>query len=59
MPPRKQRAKPVKRQFVVRLEQPGLYDGLLDRSLKRSKEEGRRVPMTTLAREAIEAYLAA
>ena len=52
-----QRKKVRKRQFVVRLDQPGTYDKLLDRSLERSREEGRRVPMTAVAREAIEAYL--
>src|ERR1043166_6818604 len=52
-----QRKKVRKRQFVVRLDQPGTYDKLLDRSLERCREEGRRVPMTAVAREAIEAYL--
>lgn len=45
------------RQFVVRLAQPGLYDRLLRYSLRRSREEGRRVPMTSLSREAFEEYL--
>lgn len=46
------------RQFVVRLEQPGLYDRLLNRSLRLSREEGRRVPMTEIAKQAIEEFLA-
>ncbi len=45
------------RQFVVRLEQPGLYDRLLRYSLNRSKVEGRRIPMTSLAREALIEFL--
>ena len=46
------------RQFVVRLEQPGLYDKLRDEAYKRSKREGRQVAMTELARDAIRDYLA-
>jgi hypothetical protein len=46
------------RQFVVRLEQPGLYDKLRDEAYKRSKKEGRQVPMTELVREAVKTYLA-
>lgn len=52
--------KPRRRQFVVRLDQDGgddLYSRLLNRSLKLSRSEGRRVPMTEIARRAIEAYL--
>jgi len=45
------------RQFVVRLEQPGLYDRLLRASNIRSEEEGRKVAMTEIAREAIEEKL--
>jgi hypothetical protein len=52
-----ERTKVVLRQFVVRLEQPGLYDRLFDASLRRSREEGRHVPMTDIAREAIEKHL--
>lgn len=45
---------------MVRLDQDGgddLYSRLLNRSLKLSRSEGRRVPMTEIARRAIEAYL--
>jgi hypothetical protein len=53
------RRKPVKlRQFVIRLEQPGIYDKLRDEAYKRSKREGRRVPMTELTRLALIDYLA-
>ena len=45
------------RQFVVRLEQPGLYDKLKDEAYKRSKREGRQVAMTELVRDAIRDYL--
>lgn len=52
-------AEPVRhREFVVRLESPGLYDDLYDESVTRTKENGRRVPMTELCREALEQYLA-
>lgn len=44
---------PRLRQFVVRLEQPGLYDELLAESLDESHREGRKVPMTDIARDAI------
>lgn len=49
-----------RREFVVRLDQGGgdrLYDKLQSESYKRSKREGRRVPMTEIAREAIAAHL--
>jgi len=46
------------RQFVVRLEQPGLYDKLRDEAYKRSKREGRQVAMTEIVREAVRNHLA-
>lgn len=42
------------RQFVVRLEQPGLYTRLLSASLRLSEREGRHIHMTEIAREGIE-----
>lgn len=45
------------RQFVVRLEQPGLYDDLAELSHHRSKLSASRVAMTDIAREAIEAHV--
>jgi len=47
------------REFVVRLEQPGLYDRLYNESIRRTRKEGRRVAMTEIVREAIEEHLAA
>lgn len=46
------------RQFVVRLEQPGLYDDLNELAHHRSKLSTERVPMTDIAREAIAAHVA-
>lgn len=46
------------RQFVVRLEQPGLYDELAELSHHRSKLSTSRVAMTDIAREAIAAHVA-
>jgi predicted transcriptional regulator len=54
---RRRRTKPRLREFVVRLEQPGLYDRLFNESIKRTRAEGRRVPMTELMRNALDAYL--
>ncbi len=44
-------------QFVVRLEQPGLYDELYEESIRQTRSAGRRVPMTAIAREAFVEYL--
>lgn len=51
----------TKREFVVRLDQGGgdrLYDRLREESYKRSLSEQRQVPMTELARKALEEFLA-
>lgn len=45
------------REFVVRLDSPGLYDQLYRESVKRSRVEQRRVPMTELTREALDRFL--
>ena len=45
------------REFVIRLDSPGLYDQLYRESVKRSKAEQRRVPMTEITREALDRYL--
>jgi hypothetical protein len=45
------------REFVIRLDSPGLYDQLFRESVKRSRNEQRRVPMTEIAREALDRYL--
>lgn len=45
------------REFVIRLDSPGLYDQLFRESVKRSKAEQRRVPMTEITREALDRYL--
>ena len=45
------------REFVVRLEQPGLYDRLFDKSVEMTKDKGRRVPMTEIVRVALEKHL--
>lgn len=46
------------RQFCVRLEQPGVYDDLALVAHHRSSVEMKQVPMTDVAREAIERYTA-
>lgn len=52
------RRKPRKqREFVIRLDSPGLYDQLFRESVKRSKAEQRRVPMTEITREALDRHL--
>ena len=45
------------REFVIRLDSPGLYDQLFRESVKRSKAEQRRVPMTEITREALDRHL--
>lgn len=45
------------REFVIRLDSPGLYDQLFRESVKRSRQEQRRVPMTEITREALDRYL--
>jgi hypothetical protein len=45
------------REFVIRLDSPGLYDQLFKESVKRSKAEQRRVPMTEITREALDRHL--
>lgn len=47
----------VQREFVIRLDSPGLYDQLFRESVKRSRNEQRRVPMTEIVREALDRYL--
>lgn len=54
--PRKRRTR-KQREFVIRLDSPGLYDQLYRESVKRSKQEQRRVPMTEITREALDRYL--
>lgn len=56
-PKRVRKPKIVLRQFVVRLESPGVYDKLRDEAFRRSKREGRRVPMTEIVRDAIIQHL--
>lgn len=46
------------RQFCVRLEQPGVYDDLALVAHHRSMLSMRQVPMTDVAREAIEKHVA-
>lgn len=54
----RRRSRKLLRQVVVRLEQPGPYDRLLHESNRRTRKEGRRVPMTQIMREALDQYLA-
>jgi hypothetical protein len=54
--PRPKRVK-KQREFVIRLDSPGLYDQLYRESVKRSRAEQRRVPMTEITREALDRYL--
>lgn len=49
---------PKRREFVIRLEQPGIYDKLFNESIRRTRAEGRRVAMTEIVREALEVHLA-
>lgn len=53
----KKRKQRKQREFVIRLDSPGLYDQLFRESVKRSKAEQRRVPMTEITREALDRYL--
>lgn len=51
------RKKRKQREFVIRLDSPGLYDQLFRESVRRSKSEQRRVPMTEITREALDRHL--
>lgn len=53
----KKRKQRTTREFVIRLESPGLYDKLFAESVRRSKKERRRVAMTEITREALDQYL--
>lgn len=53
----KPKRKRKQREFVVRLDSPGLYDQLFRESVKRSRQEQRRVAMTELTREALDRFL--
>jgi hypothetical protein len=55
--PKKGRKARKQREFVIRLDSPGLYDQLFRESVKRSRQEQRRVPMTEITREALDRYL--
>ena len=55
--PKRARKARKQREFVIRLDSPGLYDQLFRESVRRSKAEQRRVPMTEITREALDRHL--